>query len=149
MSNESESEIEKSASYEAGFLFRACDLKYLQVIIKVRALRPFPSERLVLALKGKKAIGVIDRNVCFGWGCGTLYMELNSALRINAEFMPVLSFIDGLANSDITIEHIDRAITIIEKTFDIPGFWLKQFSFQGIIFQCDILRDKKIIHKCF
>jgi len=36
-------------------------------LVKQRLFRPFPEERLIKALKGKKAIGVIDRSVGFGW----------------------------------------------------------------------------------
>jgi len=78
-------------------------------LIKVRMLRPFPRERLTQALKGKKAIGVIDRSVCFGWNCGPMYMELR-ALCPDIGFVPMMSFIDGLANMDISIPHIVRVI---------------------------------------
>ena len=44
-------------------------------LVKLRLYRPFPVERLSAALKGKKAIGVLDRSICFGWDCGPIYME--------------------------------------------------------------------------
>lgn len=78
-------------------------------MIKLRVLRPFPRERLTQALKGKKAIGVIDRSVCFGWNCGPIYMELR-ALSPDIGFVPMMSFIDGMANMDISIPHIERVI---------------------------------------
>jgi pyruvate ferredoxin oxidoreductase alpha subunit len=78
-------------------------------LIKLRLFRPFPRERLVAALKGKKAIGVIDRSVCFGWNCGPMYMELR-ALTPEVGLVPMLSYIDGLANLDITIPHIERVV---------------------------------------
>jgi pyruvate/2-oxoacid:ferredoxin oxidoreductase alpha subunit len=74
-------------------------------LVKLRLFRPFPVERLAPVLKGKKAVGVLDRSICFGWGCGPLYMELNAITR-HIGIMPMLSFIDGLANMDITKEHI-------------------------------------------
>jgi pyruvate ferredoxin oxidoreductase alpha subunit len=74
-------------------------------LVKLRLFRPFPVERLSQVLKGKKAIGVLDRSICFGWGCGPLFMELNAITR-HIGIMPMLSFIDGLANMDITIDHI-------------------------------------------
>lgn len=74
-------------------------------LVKLRLFRPFPVERLTPVLKGKKAVGVLDRSICFGWGCGPLYMELNAITR-HIGIMPMLSFIDGLANMDITKEHI-------------------------------------------
>jgi len=78
-------------------------------LIKLRVFRPFPRERLTQALKGKKAVGVIDRSVCFGWNCGPIYMELR-ALSPDIGFVPMMSFIDGLANMDISIPHIERVI---------------------------------------
>jgi pyruvate/2-oxoacid:ferredoxin oxidoreductase alpha subunit len=78
-------------------------------LVKLRLFRPFPRERLARALKGKKAVGVIDRSVCFGWNCGPIYMELR-ALCPDIGFIPMMSFIDGMANMDITIPHIERAI---------------------------------------
>jgi pyruvate/2-oxoacid:ferredoxin oxidoreductase alpha subunit len=78
-------------------------------LVKIRLYRPFPKERLTQALKGKRAVGVLDRSVCFGWDCGPLYMEIR-ALTPEMGIMPMLSFIDGLANMDITQDHIARVI---------------------------------------
>ena len=83
-------------------------------LVKVRLLRPFPKEKLAQALQGKKAIGVIDRSVCFGWHCGHLYMELKAALAFGGlpTMIPTLDFIGGLANLDITVEQIERTIEL-------------------------------------
>ena len=78
-------------------------------LIKLRLFRPFPSERLVGVLKGRKAIGVIDRSVCFGWKYGPVCTELK-ALTADIGLMPVLSYIDGLANLDINVPHIERVV---------------------------------------
>jgi len=74
-------------------------------LVKLRLFRPFPVEKLSSVLKGKKAIGVLDRSICFGWNCGPMYMEVN-AITKHIGIMPMLSFIDGLANMDISKEHI-------------------------------------------
>jgi pyruvate ferredoxin oxidoreductase alpha subunit len=78
-------------------------------LVKLRLFRPFPRKRLIEALKGKKAIGVIDRSVGFGWNCGPMYMELR-ALTPELGIVPMLSYIDGLANLDITQPHIERVV---------------------------------------
>jgi pyruvate/2-oxoacid:ferredoxin oxidoreductase alpha subunit len=78
-------------------------------LIKLRLFRPFPAERLIGALKGRKAIGVIDRSIGFGWKYGPICTELK-ALTADFGIMPVLSYIDGLANLDITVPHIGRVI---------------------------------------
>ena len=78
-------------------------------LVKLRLFRPFPRKRLVDALRGKKAIGVIDRSVGFGWNCGPMFMEVR-ALTPEIGIVPMLSYIDGLANLDITIPHIERVV---------------------------------------
>ena len=83
-------------------------------LVKLRLFRPFPRKRLVEVLKGKKAIGVIDRSVDFGWNCGPMYMELR-ALKPEIGIIPMLSYIDGLANLDITLPHIERAVDEVYK----------------------------------
>jgi pyruvate/2-oxoacid:ferredoxin oxidoreductase alpha subunit len=81
-------------------------------LIKLRMFRPFPREKLIQALKGKKAIGVLDRSVGFGWDCGPLCMEIK-ALTQEIGAVPMLSFIDGLANLDITKPHIEKMINAV------------------------------------
>jgi len=83
-------------------------------LIKLRMFRPFPREKLAKALQGKKSIGVLDRSVGFGWNCGPIYME-TLALSRQIGSIPMLSFIDGLASMDITIQNIE---TIINDIYD-------------------------------
>ncbi len=79
-------------------------------LIRLRAFRPFPLERLARAVAGKKAIGVIDRDVCFGWNAGIVYTEVRAALNAAGISIPVVNFIDGLSGADITLEHIKKAV---------------------------------------
>jgi pyruvate/2-oxoacid:ferredoxin oxidoreductase alpha subunit len=83
-------------------------------LVKLRLFRPFPTERLARVLKGKKAIGVLDRSIGFGWNCGPIYMEVR-AVTPEIGIVPMLSFIDGLANMDITKDHIGRMIDDIDN----------------------------------
>ncbi len=82
-------------------------------LVKIRLYRPFPTQRLAAVLKGRKAIGVLDRSIAFGWDCGPLYQEVR-ALTPEIGIVPMLSFIDGLANMDITKEHIGLMIDDID-----------------------------------
>ncbi len=79
-------------------------------LIKLRMFRPFPRERLVQALRGKRAVGVIDRSVSFGWNCGGLFMELKSALNDLDTRPALLNFVVGLSGIDITLPSIERAV---------------------------------------
>ena len=82
-------------------------------LVKLRLFRPFPRKRIVEVLQGKKAIAVIDRSVNFGWNCGPVYTEIR-ALFAETGVIPMLSYIDGLANLDIISPHIER---IVDETF--------------------------------
>jgi len=82
-------------------------------LVKVRLFRPFPVERLASVLRGRAAVGVLDRSVCFGWQCGPMCMEVRAAVPELGP-IPVLSFIAGLANLDITKEHICQMIEEME-----------------------------------
>lgn len=82
-------------------------------LIRIRMYRPFPWERLVQAVKGKKSIGVIDRSVGFGLQGGPMYVELSS---VSSKFgnIPIMSFIDGIANTDVTADHIEQMLAKLE-----------------------------------
>lgn len=100
-------------------------------LVKLRSVRPFPGRRIVAALKGKKAFGVVDRSVSFGWGTGITYPEICATLYRGSCQIPSLSFIGGLGGEDVTIEHmcfaIDRIIDVA-RTGTVNGetFWLNK-----------------------
>ena len=80
-------------------------------LVRVRMYRPFPGEQVAASLKGRKAVGVIDRNVSFGWNCGHLLIEAKAALNdLEGKRIPMLNFIGGLNGGDITVKHMARAI---------------------------------------
>lgn len=74
-------------------------------LLKLRYLRPFPSEKIVNALSGAKAVGVVDKNISFGYE-GTIFTNVNSALVQMDEVPNTLNFIGGLGGRDITKENI-------------------------------------------
>jgi len=79
-------------------------------LVKLRMLRPFPKGEIASVLKGKKAVGVIDRSVNFGWSSGHVYTEVQSALFGVDTDVKLLDYITGIASLDITIDHLERAI---------------------------------------
>jgi pyruvate/2-oxoacid:ferredoxin oxidoreductase alpha subunit len=80
-------------------------------LVKVRMFRPAPRERLIRALNGKKAVGVIDRSVCYGWNCGHNFVELKTLLSdLEPPAPQLLDFIGGLGGADITAHHVEKVI---------------------------------------
>jgi len=77
-------------------------------LIKIRVVRPFPKEELRKLLSGMKAVGVVDRNVCFGWNTGIIYQEVLAAIS-GVPSIVCQPFIAGLGGEDITIEMFEAA----------------------------------------
>jgi pyruvate ferredoxin oxidoreductase alpha subunit len=70
-------------------------------VLKIRFMRPFPEEEIVEITRGAKAVGVIDRDISFGFE-GTVFTNVNSALSRSREKIPTLNFIAGLGGRDIS-----------------------------------------------
>jgi pyruvate/2-oxoacid:ferredoxin oxidoreductase alpha subunit len=91
-------------------------------LVKIRMYRPFPHQALIKALKGKKAIGVVDRSLAFGFDGGPIYTELKAfETRLNGA--KLVSFIDGIANTDITkttVEQMIRTTKDLADGKDVP-----------------------------
>jgi len=81
-------------------------------LIKVRVVRPFPRQELHQLLSGVRAMGVIDRNVCFGWNTGILYQETLAAIS-SLSGITCQPFIAGLGGEDITVEMVEGALRAI------------------------------------
>lgn len=103
-------------------------------LMKVRSLRPFPAEEIAQVLKGRKAFGVVDKSVCFGWNSGILYEEILAALGQAQISVPSVSVIGGLGGTDVRMEHMAKAIDLIPKAVgrsvaDGP-VWLMEEDFE-------------------
>jgi len=103
-------------------------------LIKIRSLRPFPGDELRKALTGRRAVGIIDRNVCFGWNSGITFVEVKAALYGEKAPPPILNFIGGLGGADIKIDHILQAFKSMEQA--AAGQPVSAVSWLGLEF-CD------------
>lgn len=83
-------------------------------LLRIRYLRPFPNEEIAEAVKGAKAVAVLEKDVSFG-NEGTVYTNVNSALQKAKLSIPSSNFIGGLGGRNIDQEEI-------KQIFD----WLKQ-----------------------
>ena len=82
-------------------------------MLKIKTFRPFPVKALQKAVSKIKALGVVDRSVNYGWNCGPLYQEVLAASGKMKQHPDVISFIGGLAGTDITIDHMLDAIDTV------------------------------------
>ena len=90
-------------------------------LIRIRFFRPFPSDEIRNAIKGLKAVGVMDRSMSFGNG-GNTYLEVSSSMY-GQEYIPLFGFIAGLGGRDVKIEDFEEMFRIMEK--EEPGkYWI-------------------------
>jgi pyruvate ferredoxin oxidoreductase alpha subunit len=73
-------------------------------------IRPFPAGRILDALRGRRAVAVIDQNLSPGLG-GILYHEIAAALAASLDRPRILrSFVGGLGGKDISQAEFDHVL---------------------------------------
>ena len=77
-------------------------------LLKPRIFRPFPKEELAEALKGLKAIAVMDRSDSMNGQEGPLCLEVKAALYDKGLNKPLVNYIYGLGGREIRLEDIDK-----------------------------------------
>lgn len=83
-------------------------------LLKPRLFRPFPYEEVAQALKGLKAVAVLDRADSFG-GYGPVFMEVCSALYPLAERPVVINKIYGLGGRDFLPQHTAEVLAELDE----------------------------------
>ncbi len=83
-------------------------------LLKVRLFRPFPVEAVQAALRGKKKIAVIDRNISLGSG-GIICQELRAALVHSPEHPLTYSYLAGIGGTDVTPEVVEEIALDVMK----------------------------------
>jgi len=85
-------------------------------LLKIRLFRPFPAEDIQQALRGKKKIVMIDRNISLGSG-GIFCQELRAALVHSPDHPLTYSYIAGIGGTDVTPEVIQRiALEVMSRS---------------------------------
>lgn len=105
-------------------------------MLRIRYLRPMPSALIAEALRGAKAVGVLEKDVSFG-AEGTVFTNVNSALQQAAVGVPTYNFVGGLGGDDISETQVAGMYRMLEQVaegVDHPGV-----SFLGIDSPADAL----------
>ena len=83
-------------------------------LLKIRYLRPMPGAAIAEAVRGCKAVGVLEQDVSFG-AEGTVYTNVNSVLHQAGVFAPTFNFIGGLGGDDVTEDQVEAMFTALES----------------------------------
>jgi len=89
-------------------------------LVKIKSFRPFPEQELKKATEHIKELAVIDRSISLG-SEGPLFSEISSSLY--GQKTKINGFIAGLGGKDITIAHLNKALSKTGKTKKTE--WLK------------------------
>ena len=81
-------------------------------LVKVRCFRPFPAEAIYQAVKGARALAVLDRNISMGQE-GALASDLKAAFYHRQPRPAVVSFVAGLAGREVSLDSVRR---VYERT---------------------------------
>ncbi|MBQ8233189.1 MAG: pyruvate ferredoxin oxidoreductase [Lachnospiraceae bacterium] len=95
-------------------------------LVKIRVFRPFPEEELAEALKGMKAIAVMDRSEMFSATSGPLGAEVRAALYSAKSQAELVNYFYGLGGRDITVEDFEQVYERLEniaETHEIPDMY--------------------------
>jgi pyruvate ferredoxin oxidoreductase alpha subunit len=84
-------------------------------LLKIRVLRPFPSEDLAKMLKGAHRVAVLDKNISLG-AKGAVVLEVKDALY--GSTIPVYGYIIGLGGRDVRKKDIREVVALAEKGKD-------------------------------
>lgn len=73
--------------------------------IKLRYLRPFPREKLTKALENAHSLGVLDKDISFGYE-GTIFTNVRSAIS-NMNHLDTVNYVGGMGGRDISKADIE------------------------------------------
>ena len=81
-------------------------------VVKIRFMRPFPEEELVELCKNADKIGVLEKDISFGYH-GTVYTNVADALK--AEGKKLINYIAGLGGQNISADDICNIFSQIQS----------------------------------
>jgi len=99
-------------------------------MLKIRVFRPFPAAEIVKAIKGVKAVGVMDKADSFDAVGGPLYKDVRAAMY-GKRGGKIVNFIYGLGGRDVTEQNIETVFEDLKKIAD-TGKVANQVTYLGV-----------------
>ena len=83
-------------------------------LLKLRCLRPFPQSEVAAILRGAKAVGVLEKDISFGYE-GTVFTNLKAALTGLESCPKTFNFIAGLGGRSIAKNDIREMVAKLQR----------------------------------
>ena len=87
-------------------------------LLKIRVFRPFPAKEISEALKGLKAVAVLDKADSLNAAGGALFEDVTSGMFVNNIQVPTINYIYGIGGRDTTVEDLE---TVYEDLLKIKA----------------------------
>ena len=87
-------------------------------LLKIRVFRPFPAKEIAEALKGLKAVAVLDKADSLNAAGGALFEDVTSVMFVNNIQVPTINYIYGIGGRDTTVEDLE---TVYEDLLKIKA----------------------------
>ena len=87
-------------------------------LIKIRLFRPFPAERIAEALKGVKAVAVMDRAEGYTNHGGPLGADVMAALFRARSTAYAINIVYGLGGRDVRVEDMEKVFADLKQIID-------------------------------
>lgn len=103
-------------------------------LAKIRYMRPFPEREMIDLASRVKAIGVIDKDISFGYE-GTIFTNVNSAVTALERSPQMQNFICGMGGRNVSKDDIEEMFThLLEGVQGVPQ---KRVQFIGLGVEVD------------
>lgn len=99
-------------------------------LVRIRSFRPFPYEEIWQAVKGAKAVAVLDANLSLG-SEGAIGMDLKAKLYGIPDAPQVISVIAGLGGRDVDEARIKEIVNRVKEVRE-SGYFLREPYWAGL-----------------
>ena len=100
-------------------------------LIKIRLFRPFPASEIAEALKGVKAVALMDRTESYNDSCGPIGAEVTTALyRAKSDCLAV-NYVYGLGGRDVRVKDMIGIYNELEKIAE-SGEVVDAYRYMGV-----------------
>lgn len=100
-------------------------------VLKLRVFRPFPAKEIAEALKGCKAVAIMDRCESYNGNGGPLGSEVTAGLFRYKIMIEAVNYIYGLAGRDFTVDDARAVFAELENAI-ANGAEVEQYQYIGL-----------------
>ena len=90
-------------------------------MLRIRYMRPFPNEEIAETVRNAKSLGVLEKDISFG-NEGTVYTNVNSALKKSGINITSSNYIGGLGGKNISPQEIEEIFEELKQTKTVVRF---------------------------